>query len=736
MGNETVKLPDKWSDWEIVEKVGRGSYGTVYKVRRPLMGKELYCAVKIIDIPRDEDELESIRQDYGDEGSVHSVLQSYVTDYIKEIELMANLKGISNIVTIEDFAVEELSPSRWRIYIRMEYLQSFQEYSSAHKMTEKEIIKLATDICSALEYCEKMGIIHRDIKPENIFRSPMGDFKLGDFGIAREEGLASGSYSSKGTRPYMAPEVYLKQHYNISADIYSLGIVLYRLTNRNRYPFENVYKQMISYHEREDALTRRINGEELPKPVDASDELADFILRACTFDPGKRFRSATEMKKALKKLKIADSDDEEENKAADTEENENAKKSAAEENENAKNAADTNAGNINAGDTNAGDTNTANINADVDVQSMSEYDAGTTDSEEEKSPRKIIGIGVVAAILLVGFLAGRLIMHSLLSADNASSSALLSSQSGGASDGNILTEVGDEEEESTSEMSGTNETESGASETSEGNEAASETAEASDTNEADGENDGDTQKEAPAAETENEAESGQASKDNTSASAGATSDQEEETSADIQIVSDTDAEQETETESEELRYKTTGELNVRENASTDYDAIGFLKEGEEVTATGNVSSDGNWIEIYYPDENSTGWVSLKFLEEVSGDAADDGTSETEGEETAPVAVKSSAENTAVYEKYQSKIDLLIDNFVSDSLNTFVLSVGGEHSPGAALWAISGGSCYSSNEAVVTVGSGGKVTAVGEGNAYVVIIGSTGMADIYKYVVTS
>ena len=69
------------------------------------------------------------------------------------------------------------------------------------------MIKLGCDLAMALIYCRKLNIIHRDVKPENIFVSRFGDFKLGDFGIAREQAHTMSNMSKKGTYSYMAPKV-------------------------------------------------------------------------------------------------------------------------------------------------------------------------------------------------------------------------------------------------------------------------------------------------------------------------------------------------------------------------------------------------------------------------------------------------------------------------------------------------------------------------------------------------
>ena len=92
-------------------------------------------------------------------------------------------------------------------------------------------------MCNALELCEKRGIIHRDIKPDNIFINDNGDYKLGDFGVARQLEKSSTFMSRRGNQAYMAPEVYKGEWYGEKADIYSLGLVLYRLLNNSRIPF-------------------------------------------------------------------------------------------------------------------------------------------------------------------------------------------------------------------------------------------------------------------------------------------------------------------------------------------------------------------------------------------------------------------------------------------------------------------------------------------------------------------
>ena len=111
-------------------------------------------------------------------------------------------------MSVEDYkVVEKKDEIGWDIYIRMELLTPFNSYVCDKTLSEQEVIKLGIDLCTALELCARRNIIHRDIKPENIFVNPFGDFKLGDFGIARKLENVTGGLSQKGTYNYMAPEI-------------------------------------------------------------------------------------------------------------------------------------------------------------------------------------------------------------------------------------------------------------------------------------------------------------------------------------------------------------------------------------------------------------------------------------------------------------------------------------------------------------------------------------------------
>ena len=298
-----VNLEKIWPGWRVVRTLGQGSYGVVYEAVHEEAGFSGRATVKVISIPQNRAELDTLRSEGMTEEQSRTYLGDVVNEFISEIRLMYSLKGTENIVSVEDYRViEKQDEVGWDIYIRMELLTPLVRYISDKTLDEREIIKLGTDLCSALEVCARKHVLHRDIKPENIFVNEFGSYKLGDFGIARTLENSSHGLSQKGTFNYMAPEVYRGNSYSANVDIYSLGLVLYYLSNNRKLPFLSADKSLHSHGERMEALQRRFSGEPLPPPCNASKALSDVILTACAPNPAIRFQTASSMKNALSSL--------------------------------------------------------------------------------------------------------------------------------------------------------------------------------------------------------------------------------------------------------------------------------------------------------------------------------------------------------------------------------------------------------------------------------------------------
>ena len=289
-----------WSDWSITEKLGEGSFGQVFRARKERFGVTQEAAIKVVRIPGDDVELKRVQSGYGlNEQELKEYFYPEVEKLKKEIVLMQELGEDSHIVRILDFEIIDAPDAivGWYILIRMELLECLENYIKRADITVADVVAIGEDVLTSLEVCEERNIIHRDIKPANLFRSDKGVYKLGDFGIARDMRAGMGSLSHKGTENYMAPEVYLGKNYTSNIDIYALGIVLYKLLNKNRLPFMNEEKLTAGSVER--AFQKRNTGEELPKPMEAPDTLYEIIKKMCAYNPNERFQTAFEVKKAL-----------------------------------------------------------------------------------------------------------------------------------------------------------------------------------------------------------------------------------------------------------------------------------------------------------------------------------------------------------------------------------------------------------------------------------------------------
>lgn len=248
-------MPDNqqvsWPGWEVTRVIGNGSFGAVYEIQRNTFGNVERAALKVISIPQNKSDIEELYNDGYDDASITARFNSYLEDIVKEYSLMVEMKGNTNVVYCDDLRyVQHEDGFGWDIYIKMELLTALTKVLTKD-ISEEQTIQLGIDICNALVLCKNRNIVHRDIKPQNIFVSKDGNYKLGDFGIAKTaERTTSGT--KVGTYKYMAPEVYNNQPYGAGADIYSLGLVLYWMLNERRTPFLPLPPQVptasIEYH--------------------------------------------------------------------------------------------------------------------------------------------------------------------------------------------------------------------------------------------------------------------------------------------------------------------------------------------------------------------------------------------------------------------------------------------------------------------------------------------------------
>ena len=303
--------------------LGSGGYAHVYEASDRSAGKQGY-AIKVI----------GFGDQYADEQMFHQTIQTqmdlglyqkYVVKVYDAVCLDVWLDQDDNVSRAESRPKEDrmdrYAPERSenRRYLQLQFvlmekldavltkteehsyrlfppaLASFQEAE-----IEGEIRKLALDIGTALAAAHDKKILHRDIKPENLFYSPRtGQYKLGDFGIALKtaDGMASTVAYTDG---YGAPEIIRRSDdkYDVTADIYSLGMTLYVLLNRLKFPGSEGY--------RVNAKQQYETGFVLPRPETGSDAFVRIIEKMCRFDPGDRYQSMDEVLSELRAITDGD----------------------------------------------------------------------------------------------------------------------------------------------------------------------------------------------------------------------------------------------------------------------------------------------------------------------------------------------------------------------------------------------------------------------------------------------
>lgn len=297
-----------WEKWEIVSEIGSGLYGTVYKIKAVENGKTIFGAAKHIELlnPDNSDEIEGVFEgvapsestdENGEAQEKLSPAEERLNTVLDEIETNYSFLRSKNLLIYEEHSVyEKENKAGYDIFIRMPYFESLADILKKGELDLNEKKKLAVDICSALSDLEKRGVFHGDIKPENIFRNEKGDFLLADFGIAKRTDNIVNKKAVKQTVAFMAPELQENKAPKNTADIYSLGLLLYKLFNGNREPFIN---ENSTAEEKNEAILKRIKGVPFPAPSEADSALSKIILIACQFAPEARWKNASSFKNAL-----------------------------------------------------------------------------------------------------------------------------------------------------------------------------------------------------------------------------------------------------------------------------------------------------------------------------------------------------------------------------------------------------------------------------------------------------
>ena len=240
---------------EILECLGRGGMGVVYKARQKALNR--IVAFKLLAPERVGDPL-------------------FAKRFTREAQALAALNH-PNIVTVHDFG-----QAGGFFYLLMEFVNgvNLRQAMRTARFTPEQALAIVPPVCEALQYAHEHGIVHRDIKPENLLLDKEGRVKIADFGIAKilnvevsDVGVADSQPA--GTPQYMAPEQKERRSTDHRADIYSLGVVLYEL------------------------LTGELPGKLIEAPskkVTIDVRLDEIVLRALEREPERRYQTAAEVR--------------------------------------------------------------------------------------------------------------------------------------------------------------------------------------------------------------------------------------------------------------------------------------------------------------------------------------------------------------------------------------------------------------------------------------------------------
>ena len=253
--------------------------------------------LKILSIPAADSQVRAmiLSGAYADEAAVHEYYGKVVDDIKAELNAGKKLAESGNFAGALDYQVEtKESGVGYDVFILRPFHIPLDELLSHGAITNLRAINLGIDLCDSVSACREAGYIFGNIKPENVFLTKSGRFMLGDLGLIPLEDLEYACLPEEYLGSYSAPELSeIMASPNTTMDLYSLGMVLYKIYNGNHDPFEdeNTGEGM--------ADKLRMSGKPLPTPIYADYELAGIILKACAFNPQDRYQDPAALKQAI-----------------------------------------------------------------------------------------------------------------------------------------------------------------------------------------------------------------------------------------------------------------------------------------------------------------------------------------------------------------------------------------------------------------------------------------------------
>lgn len=267
------------AEYEIIEKIGQGGMGEVYKAVHTRLDQTV--AVKVLSSEYSPDP--SMRKRFVNEAKIQAKFSH------------PNMVNIFNLIEQDN-----------NIFIVMEYVngQTLEKYIEAKgTLSQKESVEISHQVLNALQFMHSKGVVHRDIKPSNIMFTDTGVVKVTDFGIAKvmNENTKHTSTGMMGSVVYISPEQILGEKTSDSTDIYSFGITLYKMVT-GMTPFRGNSEYIVMQGHLKDKPIAPIKYNE-----NITKSLNNLILKSISKEPEKRYASVQEMIETLKQVNNKDS---------------------------------------------------------------------------------------------------------------------------------------------------------------------------------------------------------------------------------------------------------------------------------------------------------------------------------------------------------------------------------------------------------------------------------------------
>lgn len=264
----SIKIGDRIdARYRVLSRIGTGGMAEIFEVQDVITKK--ICALKIM--------LEKLLNN-----------ESNYQRFVKEAHIESKLNH-QNIVKVYGSGTLENRPYMILEFIKGQTLREKLDFLTT--ITNLEACEMMIQLCNAVSYIHKRGIIHRDIKPDNIYVMPDGTIKLSDFGISIDKFDADKKMDNAivGSVHYLAPEICQSKPASIRSDIYALGITFFEIIT-HRLPFEEGELLDIAVaHVKNEFPKPSEFVNDLPKPIE------NIILKATAKDPLERYGSADEM---------------------------------------------------------------------------------------------------------------------------------------------------------------------------------------------------------------------------------------------------------------------------------------------------------------------------------------------------------------------------------------------------------------------------------------------------------